>query len=140
MRRYGIAAGAAITLALLVGWIVSAPQAPPSFDEVRAQWRPSDTLLLDRNGDPLYERRIDVDGRRLAWTALDEISPALERAVIASEDRRFHDHYGVDLYAIAGALLRGATSGHPRGSSTITTATVHDSTPNTIVGMVGIVP
>ena len=120
MRRYGIAAGAAITLALLVGWIVSAPQAPPSFDEVRAQWRPSDTLLLDRNGDPLYERRIDVDGRRLAWTALDEISPALERAVIASEDRRFHDHYGVDLYAIAGALLRGATSGHPRGSSTIT--------------------
>jgi membrane peptidoglycan carboxypeptidase len=104
MRRYGIAAGAAITLALLVGWIVSAPQAPPSFDEVRAQWRPSDTLLLDRNGDPLYERRIDVDGRRLAWTALDEISPALERAVIASEDRRFHDHYGVDLYAIAGAI------------------------------------
>jgi penicillin-binding protein 1C len=120
MRRYGIAAGAAITLALLVGWIVSAPQAPPSFDEVKAQWRPSDTLLLDRNGDPLYERRIDVHGRRLAWTPLDEISPALQRAVIASEDRRFEDHHGVDLRAIAGAMLRGATSGHPRGSSTIT--------------------
>ena len=109
-----------MTLALLVGWFVSAPRALPSFAEVRAQWRPSDTLLLDRNGDPLYERRIDLHGRRLAWTELDEISPALLRAVIASEDRRFYDHHGVDLRAIAGAMLHGGIGGRSRGASTIT--------------------
>ncbi len=51
---------------------------------------------------------------------LDEISPALERAVIASEDRRFYEHGGVDLRAIAGSMMRGAIGGHARGASTIT--------------------
>src|SRR3984957_18646331 len=121
MRRYGGAiVGAGTAVALLIAWIVSAPRALPSFAEVRAQWRPSDTLLLDRNGDPLYERRIDLHGRRLAWTELDEISPALLRAVIASEDRRFYDHHGVDLRAIAGAMLHGGIGGRSRGASTIT--------------------
>ncbi len=121
MRPGIVKAGAgAAALALLIAWIASAPQAPPSFDDVQAHWRPSDAQLLDRNGEPLYERRIDPHGRRLAWTQLDEISPALERAVVASEDRRFYDHRGVDLRALAGAILRGAAGGHAHGASTIT--------------------
>jgi penicillin-binding protein 1C len=122
MRRCGkaiaVAGVAAITLAL--GWLALAPKAPPSFAEVKSQWRPSDVELIDRNGDPLYQRRIDLHGRRLAWTPLDEISPALESAVIASEDRRFYEHGGVDLRAVAGSMMRGAIGGHSRGASTIT--------------------
>jgi len=121
MRRFAkVAVVAAVVLTLLVAWLISAPPAPPSFDQVKEQWRPSDAQLLDRRGDPLYERRIDSHGRRLAWTPLDEVSPALERAVIAAEDRRFYQHHGVDVWAIAGAILRRTAGGHPRGTSTLT--------------------
>ncbi|MGC1191343.1 MAG: hypothetical protein WA861_12180, partial [Candidatus Binatus sp.] len=62
---------------------------PPTFAEVRAQWRPSEAQLLDRNGDPVHEFRIDRHGRRFAWTPLDEISPALTDAIVTSEGHRF---------------------------------------------------
>ncbi len=81
----------------------------PSFQEVRADWRPSDAELLDRHGAPLQELRVDLRLRRLAWTALDEISPVLPEAVIASEDRRFFDHHGVDLAAMLGAIVHRVT-------------------------------
>ncbi len=101
-------------------WFASAPETPPSFDEVRGRWRPSDAQLLDRHGDPLYERRVDSHGRRLAWTGIDEVSPALLRAVIASEDRRFYDHHGVDARALGSAAMRDLLGAKSRGASTIT--------------------
>jgi penicillin-binding protein 1C len=57
--------------------------------------------------------------RRLGWARLEEISPALVAAVLASEDRRFRSHQGVDWLATArsaAAALRGAPA---RGASTI---------------------
>ena len=102
-----------------VAWLFSSPELP-EFSEVRARWRPSDGQLLDRNGEPIHEIRIDPHGRRLAWTPLGEISPALEEEVIASEDHRFARHFGVDLMAVSGALAKGVLRGHLRGASTIT--------------------
>jgi penicillin-binding protein 1C len=65
--------------------------------------------------------RIDRHGRRLAWTALDDISPALIKAVIRSEDRRFWTHCGVDVRALARSLRTNLMSPHARGgASTIT--------------------
>jgi penicillin-binding protein 1C len=102
----------------------------PSFAAVRAAYRPSDTVLLDRHGEIVHEMRIDMHGRRLRWTALADVSPALVRAVIASEDRHFYSHSGVDLRAVAAAALSqiersgrrwlGSTPPAPRGASTIT--------------------
>src|SRR5215469_967789 len=83
--------------------IASAACKIPTFEGVRARWRPSDAQLLDRRGAPLQELRVDPRLRRLGWTALDEVSPALPAAVIASEDRRFFHHRGVDLAALADA-------------------------------------
>ncbi|HKV53518.1 MAG TPA: penicillin-binding protein 1C [Candidatus Binataceae bacterium] len=108
------------TIAVAALWIATAPPAMPSFAEVRSRWRPSDAQLLDRHGYPLYEMRIDSHGRRLAWISLSEISPALIQAVIASEDRRFSSHHGVDLEALAGAVLHRALGRRRRGASTIT--------------------
>ena len=119
-RSASISIAIAVVGALLCAWFATSPPASPSFEQVRARWRPSDAQLLDRHGNPLYERRIDSHGRRLAWTPLGEVSPALERAVIASEDRRFFEHHGVDLRALAGAAAHGLVSGHARGASTIT--------------------
>jgi monofunctional biosynthetic peptidoglycan transglycosylase len=53
------------------------------------------------------------------WVSIDRISPNLSRAVIASEDSRFCQHWGVDFIEAANAIRR-ASDGYPRGASTIT--------------------
>ncbi len=94
--------------------------AAPDFADVRAMVRPSDLRLVDRHGAPLHERRTDPSRRRLDWTPLADVSPALRAAVVAAEDRRFADHDGVDARAVAAAALDAIHGGRPRGASTIT--------------------
>lgn len=52
------------------------------------------------------------------WVPLEQISPALVRAVIVSEDGRFCEHSGIDTHAIKDAIER-ASGGIARGASTI---------------------
>ncbi len=108
-------------MVLIMAWR-AIPHAPiVSFDAVRARWHPSDAQLFDRHGEPLDEVRIDRRGRRLAWTALDDISPALIGTVIQCEDRRFWSDHGVDFIALARSLAdRALGRGTRRGASTIT--------------------
>lgn len=56
------------------------------------------------------------------WVPLEEISPALVRAVIVSEDWSFCAHYGIDIKAIEEAIERSG-DGIPRGASTISMQT-----------------
>ncbi len=51
------------------------------------------------------------------WTALENISPHLPLAVVASEDQRFPDHFGIDVTAIRKALSEDRSQ--LRGGSTI---------------------
>jgi len=76
--------------------------------------------LLDRNGEVLHELRVDASRRRLGWSPLADVSPALQAAVIASEDRRFFAHGGVDGRALLAAALQRIAGGSRRGASTIT--------------------
>ncbi len=92
----------------------------PSFQEARDSYRKSDMVLLDRHGKVLHELRVDPQGRRLDWTGIRDISPALVKAVIHSEDRRFFEHAGVDWIALGAASIKNLFSGSPRGASTIT--------------------
>jgi penicillin-binding protein 1C len=109
------------TAALLLEPTLEAPPAAvASFEAVRAAYHPSDARLLDRYGEVLHEQRIDGTRRRLGWSPLADVSPALQAAVIASEDRRFYRHHGADWRALAAAALRRLTGGPPRGGSTIT--------------------
>lgn len=119
MKRAG-AAIAILAAAMCASIVLAGTPVPPEFSRVRAAWRPSDAQLLDRNNDPIHELRIDSHGRRLAWTGLEEISPALLTAVTISEDRRFWSHRGVDVIALCGAFARSLRAGRPRGASTIT--------------------
>ena len=93
--------------------------APPRFEMVRSQWKPSELFLLDRNGEVIHEQRVDPRRRRLEWVALADISPALRSAVLASEDRRFETPGGVDARAIAAAAWQRASGHGGRGASTI---------------------
>ena len=105
-----------VVLAAVV-WLVAWSTRPvmPGFDAVRAAARPSEARLLDRHGAVLHELRVDPRRRRFPWTALADVSPALLEAIVASEDRRFRQHRGVDWWAFGSALR-----GRPRGGSTIT--------------------
>lgn len=54
------------------------------------------------------------------WVGASAIAPDMKLAVIASEDQRFADHWGLDLGAIREAMAEGVGGGRLRGASTIT--------------------
>ncbi|AQH03383.1 penicillin-binding protein [Burkholderia sp. KK1] len=68
-----------------------------------------------------------ADGKLLAefkpthreWVSLKDISPQVIDALIATEDRRFYQHHGIDFRRTAGAALR-TFSGDRQGGSTLT--------------------
>ena len=100
--------------------LVSNAYALPSFQEVRDSYQKSDAVLLDRHGEVIHELRVDPKVRRLDWASIKDISPALIKAVIHSEDRRFYEHNGVDWMAVGSAFLKNLFTRTPRGASTIT--------------------
>jgi penicillin-binding protein 1C len=116
----GACAVGVVAAVAAVAWIGVGAAQLPSFAAVRAGHHPSDVPLLDRHGAVVDEVRTDRGERRLAWTALGDVSPALRAAVIAAEDRRFFSHHGVDLRALVGAVVGRFTGRLARGASTIT--------------------
>jgi penicillin-binding protein 1C len=107
-------------LFLLVFFAHTTAFALPSYQEVRQSYVKSDSLLLDRQGKIIHELRVDKERRRLDWTPLQNISPALKEVVIQAEDKRFYEHGGVDYRSMGAALIQGLTSESVRGASTIT--------------------
>ncbi len=103
-----------------LGWLVTAPPALPSYQEVVGRYRSSEGTLLDRRQRVLHQLRVAEQGRRLEWTPLNNISPALLAAVIQAEDRRFYQHSGVDWLSFVAAGWRNLSSAEVRGASTIT--------------------
>jgi penicillin-binding protein 1C len=105
----------AVCLALFCGEV----GALPASAEVRSRYVESDAWLLARDGRILQSKRIDMAGRRLPWTRIEDVSPALLRALLASEDRRFYDHSGVDWGAAAASAWRNLWNTRTRGASTL---------------------
>lgn len=91
-----------------------------SYEDVRRSYNKSDTLLIDRRGEPLYEIRTNKLARRLEWTSVRDVSPALLAAVLSAEDKRFFEHSGIDYLSMGAAIIKGITPESLRGASTIT--------------------
>lgn len=91
----------------------------PSYVAVKRGYTPSSVVLLDRAGVPLDRVRTDFQSRRGQWLGLEDISVALQRAVILSEDRRFYGHDGVDWRAALAAAWGTIASDRHRGASTL---------------------
>ncbi|WP_420548682.1 transglycosylase domain-containing protein [Curvivirga sp.] len=52
---------------------------------------------------------------------LDELPPSLVQAFIATEDRRFYDHFGIDIFGLGRAIFVNLTSGgYRQGGSSLT--------------------
>jgi len=72
----------------------------------------------------MIERMIQGHGLDHRWVPIERISPAMTRAVVASEDARFCAHHGFDVKAIDAALRHNeARPGKIRGGSTISQQT-----------------
>lgn len=75
-----------------------------------------DTVFYGADGQPWFrldEQRHDV--------SLDEISPDLQHAVVAVEDRRFYHHPGIDPIGLGRAVVRDIRGGaRMEGGSTLT--------------------
>jgi penicillin-binding protein 1A len=108
-------AGTLSCLALAVGYAIYLQRTSPDADALRqaAQARPS--VLLSADGQTLA-----TFGRaQQQRISLGQVSPHVIAALIATEDRRFHEHHGVDIARTIGAALHTAT-GRLQGGSTIT--------------------
>ena len=88
---------------------------------------PSDQLFDGRGSGSV--RLFDASGQIFAWRGeqyggdltIDQASPHLIDAVIAVEDKRFHNHIGIDPRGIARALYENFKAGRlVQGGSTIT--------------------
>ncbi len=111
-------------IALIVGVAVAYTYSTlPSVSDLLDGRARGSVTLLDRNGD-VYAWRGDQFG---GVVTAETVSPALKNAVVATEDRRFYYHPGVDPIGIASAVRinlregRGPLQGH--GGSTITQQT-----------------
>ncbi|GEN84276.1 penicillin-binding protein 2D [Sporosarcina luteola] len=79
---------------------------------------PKASVFLDKNGRQIGDK---FSAERRYWVELDEISPFLLDAVIATEDRNFYNHHGFDYKRIAGAVLKDLkTMRKAEGASSIT--------------------
>lgn len=76
--------------------------------------------IFDRNGNEMFSLA-DPDIGNRTRVSLDQISPLLIQATIATEDSRFYDNFGFDTIAIGRAILQAAKEGEVvSGASTIT--------------------
>lgn len=89
------------------------------------------SLLLLRWVNPLttavqIERRIEASIHRRTYrkvyvfVPMEQISPALQHAVVAAEDARFFQHHGFDWKQVQIAVEDDLDGGRSRGASTIT--------------------
>lgn len=92
--------------------------------------------ITDRHGIMLRET-LSVEGGRTTWLRYEELPESVIRAIIATEDKRFFVHIGVDVLALGRALWQNLRSGHiVSGASTITQQLVkiRFGYPRTILG------
>jgi penicillin-binding protein 1A len=107
-------------LALGIIWaglfLILAP-ALPNLSDLRTMRKSPGITIVAGDGSILEERGA-FNG---VFVALRDLPPQFPQAVIATEDRRFYQHFGIDLIGFARAIVANLRAGHiVQGGSTIT--------------------
>jgi membrane peptidoglycan carboxypeptidase len=118
-RKIGLLSFVLLIVAGVVGWLWLFGDLP-ALDSLPARLHTPSVRIVDRNGRLLYEA-LDEQGGRHAVVPLEAIPLACRQAAIATEDRRFYSHPGVDLQGILRAAWINLRGGEAlAGGSTIT--------------------
>lgn len=104
----------------ILRWLLLAAFAPVPFILLFSVVNPPVTMVMLGR----FAQRVAA-GESPAWpvhtpVSRSEMSPALRRAVLASEDDRFYLHNGIDFVELENALERRKRGGRLRGASTLT--------------------
>lgn len=99
----------------VAGSVVALALALPAFEETKKDWRKEvdyAVTFLDRYGNPIGKRGILQNDSM----QLDDFPDHLIKALLATEDRRFFDHFGIDVIGTTRAIVenirhRGVTQG-----------------------------
>ena len=101
---------AVLTLYVLVLAVMT-----PGIGDLRKAKSQVPSVLLTADDTVLAEyKRVNRQ-----WVELKNMAPHVVDALIATEDRRFYEHHGIDFRRTAGALL-STLQGELQGGSTIT--------------------
>ncbi|ASU65979.1 PBP1A family penicillin-binding protein [Brucella melitensis] len=104
----------------VAGSVLMLMLALPAFEETKKDWRAQDdyaVTFLDRYGNEIGRRGI----LHRQAVPIDELPDHVIKAVLGTEDRRFFDHYGIDLMGLSRALSQNMrANGVVQGGSTIT--------------------
>ncbi len=117
----------AIMATLFTGFamVAMATQELPDINSPQFLKRAETTRIYDRNGSLITDFFVEQDR---ILVPLDKISPNLQNAVIAIEDKRFYEHEGVDFRAIGRAFVADVQERDiVQGASTITQQLVKNS-------------
>ncbi|HEV7414624.1 MAG TPA: transglycosylase domain-containing protein, partial [Tianweitania sediminis] len=102
------------------GSVVMLALAMPAFEETKTDWRNQGdyaVTFLDRYGTEIGQRGIIQRDS----VPVDEIPDYVIQAVLATEDRRFFTHWGIDFLGLARALSENVrANGVVQGGSTLT--------------------
>ena len=117
--RYGI--GMAVAMVLLAAGgisvaLVSYTITFPNPMALRKQAKPSVIRVVDIDGNVLTER-----GQAYDYVPIDLLPRHVTNAVVATEDRRFFEHWGLDPSGLARAAFANLRAGrYAQGGSTLT--------------------
>src|SRR2546426_848925 len=123
LRRALIAVGAmtllaagAVGLAALWAFTIL-PRSLPSVTALETLQPIQVTKIYDDNDEPITELHVE----RRILVPLAQIPQSLRDAILATEDRRFYSHWGIDPIGVARALVQNYRRGRfVEGGSTIT--------------------
>lgn len=105
-------------LSVQVGSIMARGAAALPDIRLLENWRPNEsTRIFDRHSNLIANIHGDEDR---VVVPLSEISPNIQRAVMAIEDNRFYQHGGVDVRGTLRALVQNMKKDDVQGGSTIT--------------------
>jgi len=114
MRRHPVKVLAILPLAV-AAYVAALYPFTPSIGDLRKAKEESPSVVLSADGKELAVfRRANRD-----WVKLSDISPKVTEALLATEDKRFYDHHGIDVVRTMKAVLNTLT-GDVEGGSTIT--------------------
>jgi penicillin-binding protein 1A len=108
-----------VDLGEVISYYNAAVAGLPDAGKLKGLKLPGVSVILDADGKRFAEV-YEPDHRRI-WVPLSDIPKHVQQAIIAAEDKRFHQHAGVDERGVIRAFVGNlASPGRPAGGSTIT--------------------
>ncbi len=102
---------------ILLAYLIILAQDLPSLEQLENYDPDLVSRIYSSDGEILHELFL----QKRVFVELDSIPPHMKQAVIASEDRRFYDHWGLSLRSVARAIVVNVLSlSYRQGFSTLT--------------------